>query len=187
METVLDQKEKQYTYDDYLGFPDDQRYEILDGGLIMVPAPITSHQNTQENLAFVLSGFVRKKVLGKVFYAPTDVILAGNTVVQPDMLFISKERKGIIEKKGIFDAPDLVVEIVSPSSFVNDTITKKEIYEKFNVKEYWLVFPEEIVIEVFTLEDCKYNLYSHAAEKGNVSSKLLKGFEVDLEDVFEEI
>jgi len=187
METLIEPKSKLYTYNDYLAIADDKRYELLDGGLFMVPAPSTFHQNITENLGFILSSFVKKNRMGKVFYAPTDVILADNTAIQPDILFVSKERKIIIEKRGIFDAPDIVFEIVSPSTFVMDTITKKEIYEKFKVQEFWLVFPEELVIEVFSFENEKYRLHSHAAESGKTSSKLLKGFEVNLKNVFEEI
>ncbi|MGR3219386.1 MAG: Uma2 family endonuclease [Candidatus Anammoxibacter sp.] len=187
MRAALVEEKKQYTYEDYLSITDDKRYEIIDGALSMVLVPNTNHQDVSGNLGFFLRKFVRDKGLGKIFDAPTDVILSGDIVVQPDILFISKSRRKIIEKKGIFGSPDLVIEIVSPSSFVTDTITKKEIYEKFEVEEYWLVFPEETVIEVFAIEEKKYVLHSHAVEKGKTNSKLLQGFEVDLEEIFEEV
>lgn len=186
MKTALEEEKKQYTYEDYLAITDDKRYEIIDGGLFMVPAPNTKHQDISGNLEFFLRKFVKDSGLGKVFDAPTDVILSDDIVLQPDILFISKDRKEIIKKKGIFGSPDLVIEIVSPSTFVTDTITKKEIYEKFEVEEYWLVFPEDTVIEVFTIEEKKYVIHSHAVEKGKTNSKLLQGFEVDLKDIFEE-
>ena len=141
MKTLLVGKKKQYTYEDYLTIPDEKRYELIDGELSMVPAPNTFHQDVLGNLEFILRKFVKERGLGKIFSAPTDVILSDNTVVQPDILFISKERKKIIEKRGIFGSPDIAIEIVSPSTFVMDTITKKEIYEKFKVKKNLLIFP----------------------------------------------
>ena len=185
MKTALVEEKKQYTYKDYVEIADDKRYEVIDGGLFMVPAPNTKHQDISGNLGFILRKFVKHSGLGKVFDAPTDVILSDSIVLQPDILFISKDRKAIIKNKGIFGCPDIVIEIVSPSTFVTDTITKKEIYEKFAVEEYWLVFPEETVVEVFTIEDNKYVLHSHAVEKGKTNSKLLEGFKVDLKEIFE--
>ena len=81
-------------------------------------------------------------------------------------------------------APDLVVEILSPSSIFNDTVRKREIYQRFGVKEYWLVFPEEKAIEVLALEDGIYRELCSAIEEGTVRSKLLQGFEVELKGVF---
>lgn len=185
MNMQLMEENKQYTYDSYLDISDDKRYEVIEGELFMVPAPNTFHQDYLLNIVYSLRSFVKERELGKIFCAPTDVILSNNIVVQPDILFISAGRKGIIEKKGIFGKPDLVVEIVSPSTFVNDTITKKDIYERFEVEEFWLVFPEEKVVEVFSIEEKRYSLYSNATEKGKVTSRLLKGFGMDLNDIFE--
>ncbi len=105
-------------------------------------------------------------------------------MVQPDLVFVSKDRLSIARDKGIFGAPDLVVEVVSPSTFKRDTEDKKRLYAKYGVKEYWLVFPEERVVEVLTLKEGEYEVFSHAFEKGEVCSKLLEGFCLNLEEIF---
>lgn len=173
-----------YTYNDYLLIDDDKRYEIIRGGLIMVPAPFTSHQRVLENLGFIISKCVREKDSGKVFYAPTDVVLAEDVVVQPDILFINKERLDIIEEAAIMGSPDLIVEIVSPSSASYDTVEKRDIYEEYGVKEYWLVFPQEKAIEVLTLWDSIFKEFCKGRKTGVVLSKIIDGLGVDLKDVF---
>lgn len=173
-----------YTYQDYLKLEDDRRYEIIEGELVMVPAPGTEHQREARKISFKLDVFVNEKGLGEVFFAPTDVILSEECVVQPDILFISKERLNIIEKQGIFGLPDLVVEIISPSRALFDATIKRDIYERFGVKEYWLVSPEEKIIEIFTLEEGRYKIFSQARQAGKVRSELLAGFELDLKDIF---
>lgn len=177
--------EKRYTYKDYFLIDDEKRYEVMKGELVMVPAPFTIHQRAEENLGFFISKYVREKNLGKVFYAPTDVVLAEDVVVQPDILFISKERLDIIKEAAVMGSPDLVVEIVSPSSASYDTIDKRNIYEQYGVKEYWLVFPQEKVIEVLTLENNLYREFCKAKKAGGVKSKIIDGMAVELKDVFE--
>lgn len=176
--------DKRYTYEDYLMIEDEGRYEVLTGELVMVAAPYTIHQSVSDNLCFILNKFIREKKLGKILVAPTDVVLADDVVVQPDILFISKDRAGIIEKKAITGPPDLVVEILSPSSTFSDSVRKKELYQRCGVKEYWLVFPEEKAIEVMILEGGVYKEYSVAKDEGQVSSKVLEGLRVDLKEVF---
>lgn len=174
-----------YTYKDYLLIDDDKRYEILRGGLIMVPAPFTIHQRLLIRLSVIFSNFIKEKKLGEVLVAPTDVVLSEDTVVQPDMLFISKERLGIIKEAAIMGSPDLIVEIVSPSSASYDTVEKRDIYEEYGVKEYWIVFPQEKVIEVLTLENSIYREFCKGRKTGVVRSKIIVGLEVDLKEVFE--
>jgi Uma2 family endonuclease len=174
-----------YTYKDYLLIDDDKRYEVIRGGLIMVPAPFTTHQKTSINLVSIINKYVKEKGRGKFFYAPTDVVLSEDVVVQPDILFISKERLEIIEEPAIMGSPDLIVEIVSPSSASYDTVEKRDIYEEYGVKEYWLVFPQEKAIEVLTLEEGIYREFCKGRKTGIVKSKIIVGLEVDLKEVFE--
>ena len=174
-----------YTYKDYLLIDDDKRYEILRGGLIMVPAPFTIHQRLLRNIEDILWNFVREKNLGEVLVAPTDVVLSEDIVVQPDILFISKERLDIIKEAAIMGSPDLIVEIISPSSASYDTVEKRDIYEEYGVKEYWLVFPQEKAIEVLALEDGVYRELCKGRKTGIVMSKIIAGLEVDLKEVFE--
>ena len=174
-----------YTYKDYLLIDDDKRYEVIRGGLIMVPAPFTIHQRVLRNIEDVLWNFVREKNLGEVLVAPTDVVLSEDIVVQPDILFISKERLDIIKEAAIMGSPDLIVEIISPSSASYDTVEKRDIYEEYVVKEYWLVFPQEKAIEVLALEDGVYRELCKGRKTGVVRSKIIAGLEVDLKEVFE--
>ncbi|MBI5181925.1 MAG: Uma2 family endonuclease [Nitrospirae bacterium] len=178
--------QKKYTYNDYLLIEDEKRYEVMKGELIMVPAPFTIHQRIQINLAVILSNFVRDKKLGEVLVAPTDVVLAEDVVVQPDILFISNKRLDIIKEAAIIGSPDLVVEIVSPSSAAYDTIEKRDEYEKYGVKEYWLVFPQEKTVEVLTVEKGIYKEFCKARKTGIVKSKIIEGLTVEIKEIFEQ-
>lgn len=175
---------KRMTYADYLKIDDNNRYEILNGELCMVPAPSTDHQGVSRNLEFLIWNFVKEKRLGKVFDAPIDVVFDDDEVFQPDIVFITSENQGIIRKTAIHGIPDLIVEIVSPSSAFYDTVEKKEIYRKYGVKEYWILFPEERVIEVLTLEKGEYLEFCKSKREGIVKSKILEGLEIDSKDVF---
>lgn len=177
--------QKKCTYDDYLLIDDEKRYEVMKGELIMVPAPFTIHQRVQINLAVILSNFVRKNKFGEVLAAPTDVVLAEDVVVQPDILFVSNERRDIIKEAAIIGSPDLVIEIVSPSSASYDTIEKREVYEKYGVNEYWLVFPQEKAVEVLTIEKGIYKEFCKARKTGIVKSNVIEGLTVEIKEIFE--
>lgn len=176
---------KRITYVDYLKMDDNNRYEILHGELYMVPAPSTDHQGVSRNLEFLIWNFVKEKGLGTVFDAPVDVVFDDDEVLQPDIIFIASERQGIISKNAIQGSPDLVVEIVSPGSAFYDTVEKKEIYRRYGVKEYWLLFPAEKGIEVLALENGEYLEFCKSRGEGTVKSKILKGLEIDSKDIFE--
>ncbi|MBI5562193.1 MAG: Uma2 family endonuclease [Deltaproteobacteria bacterium] len=178
------ERKRRYTYADYYAIHDDKRYEVMEGALMVVPAPNTRHQRISGRIEFILKRFVMDNGLGELLYAPADVVFRDDVVVQPDILFISKERAGIIGEQAIMGAPDLVVEIISPSSSFNDSVKKRDIYQRFGVKEYWLVFPEEKAVEIMTVEDGLYRELCSAKDEGRVRSKLLHGFELELKDVF---
>lgn len=182
--TALPAENLHYTYEDYLQIEDEKRYEVHEGELMMVPAPTTTHQRISWKIERIIGDFIIEKGLGEIFDAPTDVVLSDDVVVQPDILFISKERAGIIEERAVMGPPDLIVEILSASSTFSDSVRKKELYKRYGVREYWLVFPEEKAIEVMTLEEGFYREYSVAKDEGKVRSKVLEGMEVDLEGVF---
>lgn len=182
---VLATEHKKMTYADYLRINDNKRYEIIEGELKMVPAPSTEHQNVSLNLVSLIRNFVKEKGLGKVFCAPVDVVLDDDEVLQPDIVFIKSENQNIICKNAIKGTPDLIIEIVSPSSTFCDTVEKKEIYRKYGVKEYWLVFPDEKVVEVLILEKEEYKEFSRAKKAETVKSKILTGLGIDIKEVFE--
>ena len=175
---------EKFTYQDYLSLDDDKRYEIIDGELIeMSPGPNTIHQIYSRNIQNLLMAYVYKKKIGHVFNAPLDVRLDEYNVVQPDLIYISEKNKHFITEKNIQGAPDLMMEILSPSSFHHDQERKKVLYERFGVLEYWIIDPANQVIEIFSLEKEKYILHAFVAEKGVASSKLLRGFKVDIEKI----
>ena len=178
---------KVWTYEDYLKLEDDKRYEVIEGELLEMPAPSVKHQRLVKKLLKLLDEFVEKKSLGEVFVSPIDVILSETNVVQPDLVFVSKERSEIVQDKGIFGAPDLVVEVISPSTLKRDTEDKKKLYAKFGIKELWLIFPGEEAVEVFSLKGRDYGVCSFGYEKGEVRSCLLEGFGINLEELFKEV
>jgi len=178
-------EEKVWTYKDYLELNDDKRYEVINGKLYEMPALIVIHQIISKKIFRILDDFVNKGKSGMVLYSPVDVILTEVTVVQPDLVFVSKDRIGIVKDR-IYGAPDLVVEIVSPTSYYRDRYEKFRIYEEAGIKEYWIVYPGEKAIEVWALKEGKYELYSIASGEGKVRSKVLEGLEVDLKEVFDE-
>ena len=130
------------TYEDYAKTPDDERYELIDGELLMVPSPNRPHQWTVIHLGTRLIAFVEENDLGEVYFAPFDVVLSDTNVVQPDLVFVSRERLGIITHANIQGAPDLVVEVRSPSTAYRDLTIKRRLYAEHGVKEYWMVDPE---------------------------------------------
>ena len=183
MTSITDRKK--ITYADYLKIDDNNRYEIFNGELLMVPAPSTDHQEISRNIGFLVWSFVKQKGLGKVFNAPVDVVFDDDEVFQPDIVFIKSESQSIIGKNAIQGVPDLIVEIVSPSSTFYDTIEKKDIYRKYGVKEYWIIFPDEKIIEVLSLEKGEYLEFCKSKKEGIVKSKILEGLEINSKDVFE--
>ena len=172
------------TYQDYLNAPDDERYELLNGELILVASPNMDHQDVVTNLGTHVSVFVREGDLGKLYFAPTDVILSDSEVVQPDLLFISKEREHIRTPANIQGAPDLIVEILSPSSARRDWGYKRELYAKHEVKEYWIVDPTNRVVFVMLLNDGVLRLEATYGKGDTVTSSTLEGFSVDVDDLF---
>ena len=158
---------EKYSYTRYFTLEDDKRYEIIEGELFdMAPAPSLKHQAFSRNLRRLMMDIGYGKKLGHVFNAPADPRLDEFNVVQPDLIFISNSNSGILNEQNINGVPDLLVEILSSSTFHHDQERKKTLYEKFSDKEFWLVDPANEVIEVFTLDKGKYNLHSFAAEQG---------------------
>jgi Uma2 family endonuclease len=173
-----------FTYQDYLHLPEDRRYEIIEGELFMVPAPELYHQDISRNLEFILWEFVKKRELGKIYYAPTDVVLSPEDVVQPDILFIEKGRLGIVKEKNIQGAPDLIIEILSPSLRYRDRVHKKKLYQRHGVKEYWIVDPVKKQIEQMCLEESGYRTLGVYGLEDLLESPTLKGIKVKLKEVF---
>jgi Uma2 family endonuclease len=156
--------------------------ELWDGEIVMSPSPRPDHQRVVLRLARCLQDHVRAKQLGEVFVSPLDVVLSPRRVVQPDIIFISQARSGIIQDS-IRGAPDLVVEVISEGSWRRDRVEKKDLYEQFGVAEYWVVDLEAKTIEVFALEKAAYRLHSRADRDGKALSKRLRGFGITWSDL----
>ena len=182
-ENVIPDKEN-YTIEDYEKLPEGSLYQLINGALVMTPAPIVYHQRISRTLGFKLYAFVEKNALGEVFYAPIDVQFSENNVYQPDIVFIHRDREEIIGEKRIEGPPDIVIEILSPSTAYMDLREKYEVYEKCGVREYWIADPKIKKVEVFENINNKFQLNNEARETGTVSSKFLEGFTVELEIIF---
>ncbi|MGQ9557807.1 MAG: Uma2 family endonuclease [Desulfurispora sp.] len=173
-----------YTYDDYRLLEEGGRYFLMEGELVMVPAPRTVHQRISKMLQKHMDRFVESHNLGEVLYAPVDVYLSEKDVLQPDIIFISRGRLAIITEENIKGAPDLVVEILSPATARYDKVTKSRLYYQYGVQEYWLVDPDGQVVQVFERGERYWNLYDAFDVEQTLTSPLLPGLEVPLARVF---
>ncbi len=173
-----------FTYEDYCNFPEDERYEIIDGELIVVAAPLRVHQGTSRNISTPLDTFVKANQLGEMYYAPIDVILSNINVVQPDILFVSRERSHILADEGIKGAPDLVIEVLSPSTARLDKVRKRELYARFGVKEYWQVDTDDLSVEVLTLAGADYDTAGVYGLGNMLISPTLPAFRPNVDDIF---
>lgn len=190
MITSLEQLDltKAYTFKDYLSWKFQERVELLRGYIAkMSPAPTSRHQEICGDLYVYLRSFLQKKAC-KVFFAPFDVYLPsiegdGQTVVQPDLCVICDVSK--IKKQGCVGSPDLIIEILSLGNSRKEMGRKFQIYEQAGVREYWVVFPYEQVIQQYILKDAVFQAIP-VSEK-ILKSVILEGFELDIDSVFDTI
>ncbi len=173
-----------FTYQDYLLTPSDKAYELIEGELLMTPAPAPSHQRIARKLFEILNVHVKGNASGEIFFAPVDVYLSEETVVQPDLLFIENKRLEIVKEKYIQGPPDMVVEILSPTSKDRDTEIKRKLYWKYGVREYWLVDPGARTVEIMVMKESGYETSRVYPEGAQVTSPLLKGFSFDPLNLF---
>ena len=182
--TIGEKTQLKLTYADYLTTPEDKRYELLDGELLMPPAPDELHQRTQAELGYQLISYIKANDLGRIYYSPTDVVLSDVDVVQPDLLFVSNERMHVITPAGVRGAPDLVVEILSPATAERDRGYKRALYARNGVKEYWIVGTDAGVVTVLLLGDDGYEVVDTFGEGDTLTSPTLEGFSLKVDDVF---
>ncbi len=170
----------QWRYDDYLQLPDDgNRYEIIEGVLYVANAPSIEHQYIVLKISGRLDLFVTEKKLGMVLTAPIEVHLSETTKpVQPDVLFIRTENQPTLGAKFFAGAPDLIVEVISPSSIRTDRHIKFDTYERFGVAEYWLVDSKARAVEVHTLARGEYALLGQYTGDEVITSQVLAGLEI---------
>lgn len=156
--------------------------ELWNGEIIMSPAPHPDHQRIVARFYKKLDRFIEERGLGEVLFSPVDVVLTRHRVVQPDVLFVSKSRRDIVQKQ-INGVPDLAMEVISEGSWQRDRIQKKALYEQFGLPEYWIVDPDSRSLEVFALVNGGYQLHGKGSSAEEVSSKLLAGFEVSFSEL----
>ena len=183
-ELPIPEKER-YTYDDYQELPEGAPYELIRGQLVMTPAPSVHHQRIVATLFRHLDAFVDDTQSGEVLFAPTDVRLDDDTVVQPDVLFVAAEHADQVGTQEIEGAPDVVMEVVSPTNSHHDLLVKKQIYEQHGVPEYWIIDPDSRTVEVYRNTDEGFAQHARAVETGTVTSALLDGFAMDLDGLFQ--
>ena len=172
------------TYQDYTDLEGDERHELLDGVLVQLASPNEAHQIVSLRLASRMHAFVKEHELGRVLHAPYDVVLTDTDVVQPDVLFVSKDRYHIRTPANIQGAPDLIVEIMSPSSASRDWGAKRELYARHGVREYWIIDPANRLVSVLTLRDGVLEIDQTFTEDNTAHSSVLEGFTVNLADLF---
>ena len=178
------------TYDDFLQFPDDgKRHELIDGAHYVTASPNTKHQAIVFNLATLLGMYLRVHHAGRAFTAPFDVVFSDFDVVEPDLLFVSKARQAdVLTAANVRGAPDLVVEIGSPSTRKRDETIKRRLYERFGVSEYWVIDPELDEVKVYRSTDGRFERVAELSlERADaLESPLFPGLTLRLSDILEE-
>ncbi|RLC66448.1 MAG: Uma2 family endonuclease [Chloroflexi bacterium] len=176
----------EWTYADYLRLPDDGwQYEVIYGRLLMNPAPSPTHQRIISELLTAIKIFLRQHPVGEVFPAPTDVVIPGKAEpVQPDLVFVAAERMDIVTQRAIEGVPDLTVEVLSPTNWLDDRRTKFALYAEIGVREYWIVDPDQRTVEVFSLQEGRYALVDRYGSDDTLRSDILPGFEVAVASFF---
>lgn len=172
-------------YDRYCLLPEDGfQHEVLDGYLVMTPAPTPKHQEVVMQLATLLNEYAKSRLLGKVYVSPIDVLLDPHMVLQPDVLFIRAERLHIVGPEAIEGAPDLAVEVVSRSTLIKDRVRKLAIYSEYGVQEYWIVDPAARTVELYTRMGDALKLAATLGSDDTFSSPLLAGLQIPISRIF---
>lgn len=187
---ALHDRIRKLTYDDYVLIPDDgQRHEIIDGEHYVSPAPFLPHQDLVTELVAWLRPFAKRNGLGRVLVAPTDVLLSQQDIVQPDILFISRENEKALTATGkhILGSPDLVIEILSDGTRRLDEEIKLDLCERFGVLEYWILDPVPRIARIHRLKDGRFHLAAEvsAAAGDMLATPLLPGLEIPMAGIFE--
>jgi Uma2 family endonuclease len=178
---------KVFTYEDYLNLPDNgKRYEIINGELYMAPAPTLDHQDTIGEFYLTIGNFLKTNPIGKIYLAPTDIIFSDIDVMQPDLIFVSKEKFDILTRENIQGAPDLVIEVLSPGTEKRDRTIKLKAYSKFGVSEYWMASDEKATVEVWRRRGKKLEFHAVLGRAQTLATPLLPGLEISLEKIFQQ-
>ena len=176
------------TYEDFLLFPDDgKRHELIDGEHYVTPTPNVKHQAIVTNLSAMIWNYLQARPIGRVVGSPLDVVFSDFDVVEPDAQFVSHARKEILTTQNVRGAPDLVVEVASPSTRKRDETVKRRLYERYGVSEYWAIDPELDTIKVCRRVDERYRRAEELSLENHdiLTTPLLPGLEMPLTKIFE--
>lgn len=176
-----------YTAEDYMLLEEGAPFQLINYDLIMSPSPNPYHQRISFELSTLLNIYLKAaKNKGYAAAAPLDVYFNDGNVFQPDLIYISENRKAEIVKDRIEGAPDMVIEILSPSNAYYDLRQKKDMYEKYGVQEYIIIDPIQEVVEIYVLKEASYILNQKVKQTGTFHSTVLNGFSVELKELFEQ-
>ena len=180
-------RQGEWTYEQWLKFPNDGwKYEIIDGVLHMSPPPSIKHQDVSGELFVLMRSYVRTHRLGKVLDAPCGVRLPNQPIpLEPDILFVRQDRRAIMQQNYVEGAPDLTVEVLSPSNSEYDLETKKNQYEQAGVAEYWIVNPWEETVMVYRLHEGGYGEALLLDKDQTLASSQIAGFSIPVKQLFD--
>jgi len=174
-----------FTYREYCLLPEDGKiHELIEGDFFATPSPSPNHQTVSRRLQYLLMKALEDTGLAQVFDSPIDLILDDETVVQPDLVVISTGRSHLITKRGIEGVPELVVEVLSPSSIDRDAQLKHRVYERFGVDEYWIVDPQNKNVIAWQLVDGRYHERAKYEESSTLQWPAFPQVEIPLAGIF---
>ena len=174
------------TFEQFRQLPDDgRRYELVCGEVHLTPSPTTKHQIILGRLYASLDGFMSKTLLGRVLFAPLDVRLSPDTALQPDLIFVANAHAAIVQEDYIRGTPDLVVEVLSPSTTAHDRATKLPLYAEAGVGEMWIIDPQAMTVEILKLQGNRYLVEAALAGSRALTSACFPGWELPLPDLFD--
>lgn len=178
------------TYEDYLELPDDgKQYEVIEGELVVNASPIPRHQQIALRIGGRVDFYFEQHGGGRVFVAPLDVVLDDDVVLQPDVIIVSEARMHVVGPTHIHGAPDLIVEVLSDRTRKLDELVKRKLYERHGVTEYWIVDPIAEIVNIYRRTAGSFTRAAEISVKagGALTSSLLPGFSLDVNDVFPRI
>ncbi len=182
---MLTAEKKRYTAAEYEMLEEGAPFQLINSDLIMSPSPLFLHQQIVLNIAVKIKLFLQHtESKGEIIISPMDVKLDEENIFQPDLLYISEDRKAELIKDRIEGAPDMIIEILSPSTAYYDLRQKKDIYEKYGVKEYIIIDPIQQNAELYVLEEARFLLKQKSAKPEILHSALLPGLDFDLAKIF---
>jgi len=179
MEAATIDRSKEWTVEDYLQLEEGLLAQLINGELIMSPAPTPKHQRALRKLSVFLDDYLE----GEVFFSPIDLYIDDKNILQPDLVYISEGKANIITERGIEGVPDLIVEVISPSNAFIDRNTKRIKYLELGVTEYWIVDPANQTLEVYTPKNFD-NPRLYLIKEGNIRSLVSDKIDFDLAQIF---